>query len=125
MASMMVQPGAFVAFALCGGCIGLLYSVLAGVRHGVGNPKWLRWSSDVMFVLLAGLTFAACLWIWLQGELRVFAAVAYVLGFGIVWQSVGQWLAQGIRMVVQAVVRWMRRAIKRLHSKLENQDENG
>lgn len=125
MASMMVQPGAFVAFALCGGCVGLLYSVLAGVRHGVGNPKWLRWSSDVMFVLLAGLTFAACLWVWLQGELRVFAAVAYVLGFGIVWQSVGQWLAQGIRMVVQAVVRWMRRAIKRLHSKLENQDENG
>lgn len=125
MASMMVQPGAFVAFALCGGCVGLLYSVLAGVRHGVGNPKWLRWSSDVMFVLLAGLTFAACLWVWLQGELRVFAAVAYVLGFGIVWQSVGQWLAQGIRMVVQAVVRWMRRAIKHLHSKLENQDENG
>ena len=124
MASMMVQPGAFVAFALCGGCVGLLYSVLAGVRHGVGNPKWLRWSSDVMFVLLAGLTFAACLWVWLQGELRVFAAVAFVLGFGIVWQSVGQWLAQGIRVIMQTMIRWIQRVIKRLRSKLENQDEN-
>ncbi len=125
MASMMIQPSAFVAFALCGGCAGLAYSVLAGVRHGVGNPKWLRWCSDVLFVLLAGLTFAACLWVWLQGELRIFAAIAYVLGFGIVWQSVGQWLAQGIRRAVQALIRLARRVGEHLRSKLENQDENG
>lgn len=103
----------------------MAYSVLAGVRHGVGNPKWLRWCSDVLFVLLAGLTFAACLWVWLQGELRIFAAIAYVLGFGIVWQSVGQWLAQGIRRAVQALIRLARRVGEHLRSKLENQDENG
>lgn len=125
MASMMIQPGAFVAFALCGGGIGLIYGLLAGIRHGLGNPKWLRWCLDTLFVLLAGLLFTACLWVWLQGELRVFAAVAYVLGFGIVWQSIGQYMAQGICRIVQALVRGIRRLSKRIQSKLENRAKNG
>ena len=123
MAQALVQPQAFLAFAACGMGLGLCYSLLIALRSATRKPAlWALY--DAAFVLIAVLGFLLCSVVPIGGQWRLFALIAYGLGWALFTVGVGKALGKRLHAIVTGAARRIRRLARYVNEKLEKREEN-
>ena len=77
------QFSVFVWMLAAGALIGLWYAALAALRRLLRAGFWLSLAADIAFGAGAAVIFAAALVTANYGQLRLYAALAALMGFGL------------------------------------------
>ncbi len=108
MADIVVQPKVFALFVAAGMLSCVVYALLRGLRGTKDRRMWTG-LLDLVFIGVAILLFGVCSAYTLEGEIRLFALMAFVAGFAVFFAGPGAALSATVKRLIRFIERCVHR----------------